>query len=63
MSLLLMRGVTKLSQLEIDANKDWQVREITNLKTIAEAMGHGDIAFRGAGVLEKLVADGWCRLD
>jgi len=51
MSLLLMRGVAKLSQLEIDANKDWQAREITNLKTIAGAMDHGDIAFRGAGVL------------
>jgi hypothetical protein len=57
MSLLLMRGVAKLSQLEIDANKDWQSREITNLKTIAGAMGHGDIAFRGAGVLENLAAD------
>jgi len=57
MSLLLMRGVAMLSQLEIDANKDWQAREITNLKTIAGAMGHGDIAFRGAGVLERLVAD------
>lgn len=57
MSLLLMRGVAKLSQLEIDANKDWQAREITNLKTIAGAMGHGDIAFRGAGVLERLLAD------
>jgi len=57
MSLLLMRGVAKLSQLEIDANKDWQAREITNLKTIAGAMGHGDIAFRGAGVIERLMAD------
>ncbi|MFH1087508.1 MAG: hypothetical protein V1737_02845 [Chloroflexota bacterium] len=54
---LLTKGIARLSQLEIDADKDWQAREITNLKTIAGTMGHGDIAFRGAGVLEKLVAD------
>jgi len=54
---LLTKRINKLSQLEIDADKDWKAREITNLKTIAGAMGHGDIAFRGAGVLEKLMAD------
>ncbi|MDD4985534.1 MAG: hypothetical protein PHQ43_07050 [Dehalococcoidales bacterium] len=54
---LLTKGIARLSQLEIDADKDWQAREITNLKTIAGVMGHGDIAFRGAGVLEKLTAD------
>ncbi len=54
---LLTKGTARLSQLEIDADKDWQAREITNLKTIAGAMGHGDIAFRGVGVLERLVAD------
>ncbi|MFH1087055.1 MAG: hypothetical protein V1737_00535 [Chloroflexota bacterium] len=54
---LLTKGIARLSQLEIDADKDWQAREITNLKTIAGAMGHGDIAFRGVGVLEKLTAD------
>lgn len=54
---LLLRGVARLSQLEIDSDKNWQAREITNLKTIAGAMGHGDIAFRGADVLERLVAD------
>jgi len=54
---LLTKGIAKLSQLEIDADKNWQAREITNLKTIAGAMGHGDIAFRGAGVIERLIAD------
>ena len=54
---LLTKGIARLSQLEIDADKNWQAREITNLKTIASAMGHGDIAFRGTGVLEKLMAD------
>lgn len=54
---LLTKGIARLSQLDIDADKNWQAREIINLKTIAGAMGHGDIAFRGAGVLERLVAD------
>ncbi len=54
---LLIKGIARLSQLEIDADKNWQAREITNLKTIAEAMGHGDIAFRGTGVIERLIAD------
>ena len=35
---LLLRGVARLSQLEIDADKDWQAKEITNLKTIAGAI-------------------------
>ena len=54
---LLIRGITRLSQIQIDTNKDWRAREITNLKTIAGPMGHGDIAFRGAGIIEKLMAD------
>jgi len=50
-------GITKLSELEIDAGKDWQAKEITNLKAVAESMQHGDIVYRGAGVLERLTAD------
>lgn len=62
MSLLIkigagIAGITKLSELEIDADKDWQAKGITNLKAIAEAMQHGDIVYRGVGVLEKLTAD------
>ena len=54
---MLIKGITRLSELDIDADKDWQAKEITNLRAVAEAMAHGDIAFRGAGVLEKLGAD------
>ena len=54
---LLTKGITKLSQLEVDADKDWRAREISNLKAVAEAMSHGDIAFRGMDVIEKLTAD------
>jgi hypothetical protein len=50
-------GITKLSELEIDADKDWQAKGITNLKAVAEAMEYGDVIYRGAGVLEKLTAD------
>jgi len=59
MSLLIkgVAGITRLSQLEIDADKDWQAKGITNLKAVAEAMAHGDIAYRGAAVLEKLTAN------
>jgi hypothetical protein len=62
MSLLIkvsagVPGITKLSELEIDADKDWQAKGITNLKAVAQAMEHGDVVYRGAGVLEKLTAD------
>jgi hypothetical protein len=62
MSLLLKivtgaTGITKLSELEIDADKNWQAKGIINVKEIAEAMEHGDIVYRGAGVLERLTAD------
>jgi hypothetical protein len=54
---LLLKGVARLSQLEVDADKDWQAKEIVNLRSIAGTMAHGDIAFRGNTVLEKLAAD------
>lgn len=36
-------GITKLSQLIIDANKDWQTKGISNLKELALGMIQGDI--------------------
>ena len=39
--------VTKLSQLEIDADKDWQGKGITNLKELAAPMQKGDMMVRG----------------
>ena len=50
-------GIGKLSELTIDADKDWQQREISNLKAVAEGMVQGDITYRGADVLERLPAD------
>lgn len=57
MSLLTKAGISKLSELEIDANKDWQAKEIENLKAIVASMVEGDIAYRGADVMEKLAGD------
>ncbi|WP_411814415.1 hypothetical protein [Dehalococcoides mccartyi] len=54
---LLTRGINKLSQLEIDTNKDWQSREIANVKAVANNMVHGDVIFRGGSILERLTAD------
>lgn len=53
---LLTKGITRLSQLEIDADKDWKSKGITNLKEVTSAMGHGDIVFRtdSAPILIKL---------
>jgi len=55
-------GITKLSQLEIDADKDWLGKGVWNLKAIASAMTKGDIPYRGSSILQKLSLDygiGW----
>ena len=53
--LLIKLGVTRLSQLAIDADKDWGYHGISNLKGLANGMQRGDILQRGvSGVLEKL---------
>lgn len=54
---LLLKGVARLSQLEIDTDKDWQTREIANLRAIAANMAHGDVIFRGGSIMERLTAD------
>ena len=56
MSLLIKGGITKLSELTIDADKDWQAKEIQNLKGTAASMVRGDITARKALVLERLAA-------
>lgn len=47
----------RLSELEIDADKSWLGREIVNIKGLASDMEHGDINYRGASVLERLIAN------
>ena len=53
--LLIKLGVTKLSQLTIDADKDWEGYGVSNVKELAPGMQRGDILQSGdSGVLEKL---------
>jgi len=41
-------GITKLSELTIDADKDWQGFGIFNIKEVAAAMAKGDLAIGGS---------------
>jgi hypothetical protein len=56
MSLLIVaRGVAALSQIEIDSNKDWSSREISNIAAIAANMTQGDLVYYGTA-LTRLAA-------
>jgi len=50
----LTKGISKLSELQIDADKDWEGKGISNLKELASGMQTGDIIYRGPGGLVKL---------
>lgn len=54
MSLLTKGGITRLSELIIDADKNWQARGISNIEEVAAGMQKGDLAVRGAAVLQRL---------
>jgi hypothetical protein len=47
-------GITKLSQLMIDIDKDWQGYGITNLKELAAGMTKGDLLVQDGSVLIKV---------
>lgn len=53
---LLIKGVDRLSQLNIDADKDWNIKGITNIKQVAALMSKGDIIVRDTSVLVRLAA-------
>jgi len=53
---LLAKGITRLSELEIDADKDWNIKGITSLKQVAAAMSRGDIAVRNGSLLVRMAA-------
>lgn len=58
-SCLLIRpaaGITKLSELIIDADKNWAAKGISNIKEVAAGMAHGDVPFRGSTSISKLTA-------
>jgi len=55
MSLLIIsRGITKLSELEIDADKDWQLKGITNIKQVASGMGIGHVTQQDGSIMSTL---------
>ena len=53
MSWLIKGGITNLSELTIDADKNWQVKGITNLKEVATAMAKGDLSVRSNLILVR----------
>jgi len=57
MSLLVAaKGVTALSQIEIDADKDWNAKEISNIASIVAGMVQGDIVYYNGSTLARLTA-------
>ena len=52
--LLTKAGITKLSELIIDADKDWNGHTITNCGGLAAGMGKGDILAQDGSVLVKI---------
>ncbi len=46
-------GITKLSELEINVDKDWQGKGIFNIKEVAQGMGIGDILQHDGSILAK----------
>jgi len=57
------KGITKISELEIDADKDWRdptlaPHGITNIKQVMASASRGDIVVRGDTVLVRLAAGG-----
>jgi hypothetical protein len=46
--LLEVLGITRLSQLEIDDDKDWRGYGISNIKGVSLAMSKGDLPIGGS---------------
>ena len=56
MSLLLKGGISKLSELNIDIDKDWQGQGIANIREVAAGMAIGDIVQHDGVKLVQLPA-------
>ena len=48
-------GITKLSQLTIDADKDWAAMGISNIKEVVAGMAVGDIIYHDGTGIQKLI--------
>jgi len=53
---MLFKGITKLSELNIDADKDWNAKGITNIKQVAALMEKGDMIQKGDNILQRIAA-------
>ena len=51
--LLVKAGITRLSELEVDGDKDWQGHRITRISYLADGMRRGSLLVHDG---EKLVA-------
>jgi len=51
-------GVTRLSELIIDADKDWQAMGISNIRELAAAMTKGDIPILGGAAIIAALGPG-----
>lgn len=49
-----LSGITNLSQLTIDADKDWNLKGISDIKELVLGMVIGDIVYRDGTKLVKL---------
>lgn len=56
MSLLLKSRGAKLSELEIDVDKDWQAKGITNVKQVATLMSKGDLVAKDTTIMVRIAA-------
>ena len=54
--ILPSAGITRLSELEIDMDKDWNGKGIYNVKEVNPSMVHGDLMFRGSDIISRLPA-------
>jgi hypothetical protein len=55
---VLIKGITRLSELEIDADKDWREFGIINLKQVTASMSRGDLAVKETGILVRIQPGG-----
>ena len=57
MSLLIVaKGATSLSQIGIDADKDWNAKEVSNITSVIAGMVQGDIVYYNGSTLARLPA-------
>jgi len=45
----------RLSEIDIDVDKDWQTKGITNIKQVAESMAKGDLMVKDTTILVRIV--------